>query len=147
MRFCPECDAYLPKSEFYEDRRARGGLTRRCRTHHLRKSYESRKKKYDTPAKRYAYARKEMLRKKYGLTVEEYLAMAEAQGQVCKICKQPETDKYGMLHVDHDHATNTVRGLLCTQCNTGLGKFRDDPELLRSAIAYLEAATLLVSAP
>jgi hypothetical protein len=137
-RYCPECDKYLPKSEFYRDERAKGGLTRRCRTHHVRKSYESRKKKYDTPAKRYAYARKEMLRKKYGLTVEQYMAMAEAQSHVCKICRQPETEKYGAVHVGHDHQTRTVRGLLCGQCNTGLGKFRDDPALLRAAIDYLE---------
>ena len=81
-----------------------------------------------------------MLRKTYGLTVEQYMAMAEAQGHVCKICGKPETDKYGALHVDHDHQTSTVRGLLCGQCNTALGKFRDDPALLRAAIAYLDAA-------
>lgn len=140
-RFCPECRAFLPKSEFYVDRRARGGLTRRCRTHHARKSYESRLKKYDTPAKRYSYGRAQMLRKKYGLSVEDFMAMAGSQGHVCKICGRPEADKYGALHVDHDHATNRVRGLLCGQCNTGLGKFRDDPALLRAAVAYLEAAT------
>jgi hypothetical protein len=78
-----------------------------------------------------------MLRKKYGLTVEQYVAMAEAQGHVCGICLRPETEKYGALHVDHDHATNQVRGLLCGQCNTGIGKFRDDPDLLRAAIDYL----------
>ncbi len=139
-RYCPECREFLPKSEFYSDGRANGGLSRRCRTHHGRKSYESRKKRYDTPAKRYAYARREMLRKKYGLTVEQYQAMVEEQGDVCAVCGQAETDKYGMLHVDHDHVTNTVRGLLCTQCNTGLGKFRDDPELLFAAIRYLGAA-------
>jgi len=146
-RYCPDCDKYLPRSEFYSDRRAKGGLTRRCRTHHARKSYESRRKKYDTPAKRYAYARRERLRKKYGLTVEQYLAMAEAQGQVCKICGQPETEKYGALHVDHDHRTSKVRGLLCGQCNTGLGKFRDDPALLRAAIDYLERSQGLIADP
>lgn len=145
-RFCPECNAYLPKSEFYTDRRARGGLTRRCRTHHARKSYDSRRREYDTPAKRYAYARQEMLRKKYGMTVEVYLAMSEAQGHVCKICGNPETDKYGNLHVDHDHETNRVRGLLCGNCNTGLGKFRDDPNLLVAAIAYLAAARRTLAA-
>lgn len=145
-RFCPECNAYRPKSEFYADERARGGLTRRCRTHHSRKSYESRRK-YESPAKRYEYARRQMLRKKYGLTVEEYFALSEAQGNVCKICKQPELRQYRMLHVDHCHRSNRVRGLLCTQCNTALGKFYDDPELLKSAMAYLEAHEQAVNAP
>ena len=139
-RYCPECEQYLPKSEFYSDRRARGGLTRRCRTHHARKSYESRMKKYDTPAKRYLYARRSMLRKRYGITLEEYEAMAEAQGHRCKICRMRETEKYGLLHVDHDHRTARVRGLLCGNCNTGLGKFRDDPALLQSAIEYLRSS-------
>ena len=138
-RYCPECRSYLPKSEFYVDKRAKGGLTRRCRTHHARKSYESRQKKYDTPAKRYAYARRQRLRKNYGLTVEDYLEMSETQGGVCKICALPERSKFGLLHVDHDHRTNVVRGLLCSQCNTAIGKFRDDPDLMRKAIIYLEA--------
>lgn len=74
---------------------------------------------------------------KYGLTVEQYDAMLAAQGGVCAICVySPLTGK--PLHVDHDHRTNKVRGLLCGNCNTALGMFEDDPETLTSAIAYLK---------
>lgn len=73
--------------------------------------------------------------KKYGLTLEQYHAMLQAQDGRCHICKE----LFGtLIHVDHDHQNGAVRGLLCHKCNVGLGHFRDDPELLRAAAAYLE---------
>lgn len=78
----------------------------------------------------------------YGLTQDEYEALLAMQGGLCAICRHPETARHQSgqvrsLAVDHDHATGLVRGLLCTNCNHGLGKFKDDPELLRQAITYL----------
>lgn len=83
------------------------------------------------------------LRRKYGgdFGLRDLRAMAEAQGHKCAICEQPETEmRNGIvrhLSVDHDHKTGAIRALLCTACNTGLGKFKDDPEILAKAIAYL----------
>jgi hypothetical protein len=75
----------------------------------------------------------------YRLRPERYNAILKAQGGVCAICQKPPKgkgkEKY--LHVDHDHLTSAVRGLLCGECNTGLGKFRDDPDLLIAAAEYL----------
>ncbi len=69
--------------------------------------------------------------------------MEAAQGGVCAICGLPETrvvkGKLNRLAVDHDHTTGRVRGLLCFRCNTCLGRFEDNVELLRAAEAYLEA--------
>lgn len=85
------------------------------------------------------------LRLKYGADfgLREYLAMFEAQGGKCAVCKQDEVEaKHGKvkaLAVDHDHVTGAVRGLLCSACNTGLGKFRDNAELLLTAAAYLKS--------
>ena len=56
------------------------------------------------------------------------------QGGVCAICQTNEP-----VHVDHDHVTGLVRGILCFNCNRGLGKLGDDPDLLRKALAYLHA--------
>lgn len=78
-------------------------------------------------------------RVKYGLSDERYDEMLAEQAHRCAICR---TDKsVGIsekLHVDHDHGTGRVRGLLCNACNNGLGRFRDDPALLRAAADYLE---------
>ena len=81
------------------------------------------------------------LKRKYGVTKREVVAMAEEQQHCCAVCGEPEKEmRNGLLRhlaVDHDHGTGAIRGLLCQSCNTGLGKFRDDTTLLARAIAYL----------
>ena len=74
--------------------------------------------------------------KRYDLTVEQYDELLAEQGGVCAICKGPSTEKG--YHVDHDHVTKRVRGLLCSRCNVGLGQFKDSPDRLRVAVEYLE---------
>jgi Recombination endonuclease VII len=81
--------------------------------------------------------RRSYLKQAYGISSEEYAALLTAQGKVCAICKKKDRKR---LSVDHCHDTRTVRGLLCTKCNIGLGHFDDDIERLRAAIAYLERA-------
>jgi hypothetical protein len=79
--------------------------------------------------------------KKYGLTVEEYNRILHDQDGKCAIrgCNRTGKDEArgSRLHVDHDHKTGAVRGLLCSHCNTGLGKFLDSPDKLQAAIEYL----------
>ena len=77
------------------------------------------------------------LKKQFGLSFEEYDRMYTDQRGVCKICGCQSGAK--RLAVDHCHATGKVRGLLCGNCNTSLGKMKDDPELLRRAALYLES--------
>lgn len=87
------------------------------------------------------------LKRKYGITYETYIDMFNSQNQVCKICKQlfkrksQTRDELMPLFVDHCHTTGMVRGLLCSKCNTGLGMFQDNIEILNSAINYLNEAT------
>lgn len=80
-------------------------------------------------------------RMKYGLKPEEFDCLLESQGKVCAICQQSGERihrgcKAGLV-VDHDHKTGRTRGLLCSNCNHGLGHFRDDPQLLKKAAEYL----------
>lgn len=76
----------------------------------------------------------------YGLSQERYEAMLAEQGARCAICGSEDwPGKDRRPHVDHCHKTGAVRGLLCGNCNTGLGQFADDPARLRAAAEYLEA--------
>jgi hypothetical protein len=82
--------------------------------------------------------------KQYDLTEVEFEKLYKSQNGACKICltKQPKRNKgvgtFGVIHIDHDHETGKVRGLLCSKCNTSLGHFRDSIELLEKAITYLK---------
>jgi hypothetical protein len=77
------------------------------------------------------------LRKSFGITVEQYDAMLARQRGACAICRIRSTDSPRRLHVDHDHKSGRVRGLLCYRCNTGIGVFLEDSARLRAAIRYL----------
>lgn len=77
----------------------------------------------------------------YGLTPAGFEALEKAQSGLCAICRQPETAKRRRrLSVDHDHKTGAVRGLLCGNCNKGIGCLKDSPELLARAMEYLMTA-------
>jgi len=80
--------------------------------------------------------------RRFGITRAEYADLFHAQNGVCAICEKPETEKRGgkvkTLAVDHNHSTGEIRGLLCVACNTGIGKLKDDRNILLSAIRYLD---------
>ena len=86
----------------------------------------------------YDYHRELHLQRKYGLSYDEYHAMLDAQNNECAICGYEFGQKKGDIHVDHDHKTGDVRGLLCTHCNRGLGFFKDNAESLINAANYIK---------
>jgi hypothetical protein len=86
--------------------------------------------------RRLAQLREIHLRNKFGLRREEYNRILEAQGGVCALCERPPTPGIS-LHVDHDHGTGEIRGLLCMRCNNALGLFGEDPDLLKRAARYV----------
>lgn len=86
-------------------------------------------------------------KRNYGITIEEYLDIAERQNYKCAICGRDnfpmKSSSSGLLVVDHDHNTGVVRGLLCHNCNSALGLLQDNPETLEVAIAYLKSVTTI----
>lgn len=124
----------MPRYPKGVERPSLGELRQRRRDSYRKHYYESGGKLRD---------RGRYLRRTYGITLEEYQRMLEEQGGVCAICERPETrmNRSGtaqeVLCVDHDHETGEVRGLLCHDCNTALGKFGDDPQVILRAAAYL----------
>jgi hypothetical protein len=118
-KMCSRCKRVLPSTEYQKDMDKEDGLSVQCR-------------RCRADGK---------LRSTYGITMDDYDRMLEEQDFRCAVCRTPEPG--GARHmvrwvVDHDHATGKVRALLCHSCNFGLGKFRDDPELLRQAADYVE---------
>lgn len=81
--------------------------------------------------------RKHTLKYKYGLTQKEYNSLLTEQKGVCAICRKPPA-KGKHLHVDHDHIDGKVRGLLCNECNTGIGFLKDSPTIIEAALKYVK---------
>lgn len=131
-KFCPDCEEKRPLEEFYVNQKGtRTVVSTRCRPHHTRYYDARRLEKHGSRAAARWY-------EKWGLTQEGYDALLESQGGVCAICERPA--RGGLmdhsLHVDHDHETGEVRGLLCRSCNTAL-HLLDDPAKRERALAYL----------
>ena len=81
--------------------------------------------------------RRHHLKVTYGLTPEGFDALVESQNGVCAICEGPPRGPGKCLHVDHDHETGKIRGLLCAPCNTAIGLLAENPERVRAMLAYL----------
>lgn len=99
------------------------------------KSYAAHKRRLQNPEYRARYNRYKLnsfFRKTYGLTIEQRDELFSENGGLCMICNTNPSE-----HVDHCHDTGLVRGALCTNCNLALGHFRENAEILRSAIQYL----------
>ncbi len=146
-KLCPGCKQEKPHSEFWQ-RRDRSAPASRCKPCSSEAQRAWRRSKPDYERTRYlslkTETRERHLVRKYGVTLADYEAMLAAQNGKCAICQTtPETQRYGVFHVDHCHATGKVRGLLCRGCNNILGVVKDDPEALRRAIAYLAPPELI----
>jgi hypothetical protein len=129
VKWCPACQQELPRTSFGKNRSNADGLTGYCRPCHAAKAKE-------TYIRLYGSTREYHLRRRYGITSADYDAMVEAQGGLCALCRERAPE-----HVDHDHVTGAVRGVLCSCCNQGLGNFRDSVASLRAAVDYLERTT------
>ena len=147
VKTCNGCKSEKPITEFYVEKRKKGvtrcHVCKKCKNAQL--DVWRRKNKQRV----YEYNQKWYYRigryKDHGITRKQFDLMFSAQNGGCAICSRPTSCKtgdafHGGLHIDHDHKTGVVRGLLCGNCNTALGKFQDSPELLLVAVEYLLAA-------
>ncbi|WP_424214589.1 endonuclease VII domain-containing protein [Streptomyces sp. BI20] len=116
-KLCCRCGEVKPHTDWHKNASASDGLATMCK-----------------PC-RSSYGRAGHLKRTYGLTEAEREAMVFAQGGVCAICQDAPPE-----HVDHDHRTGKVRGVLCFSCNAALGQFKDRPDVVRRAAAYLEGS-------
>jgi hypothetical protein len=124
-KICSFCKLEKEVKEYSKRLRSKDGLRNRCKQCDKKAEKEYRDK---NPDQRYI----NIIRQKYNITKEEYLALLEKQQYQCAICG--ELDK---LVLDHCHTTLKVRGLLCSKCNSGLGMFLDNIHNLEKAIKYL----------
>ena len=142
-RRCSSCRRRKLVTEFSCDAGHYDGISAYCKTCAAANTRKYLQKLSDGQREqRRIWYRKYDMRRLYGVPYEELLKRLEAQNGKCKIC-QEEVDllvpkRNGRTAcVDHEHTTGKIRGLLCVKCNAGLGQFRDSPDLLKNAVAYL----------
>lgn len=135
---CSGCEIEKSLNEFYNDKKGLYGKGYKCSSC----SDESGKKYTLMNVEKVRIARRRrLLKRNYNMSLETYNALFSSQGGQCAICRKPlvkNTKNNAPTHVDHNHVTGEVRGILCTQCNSGLGHFKDKIEVMRLAIKYLE---------
>lgn len=162
MKPCSTCRIEQPLKQFHRHSRSKDGLKGQCKScvaartkiyvagltepRRPNRSPESisRRRRYHTtyqlnynktPKGKLAHY-KFLIKKKYGITWDQYQSLLTSQNGLCAICNKGESPKR-RLAIDHCHKTNRVRGLLCIKCNRALGYLCDDPAIVRSALEYL----------
>ena len=121
----------LPLTDFVRNRSTKSGYGSYCRPCQASKAAESLKRVHGS-------SRHYHLKRRYGLGADDVEALLIAQGLSCLTCRRPIDVR--TAHVDHDHRTGEVRGILCFACNAGMGQFGDDPQVLVRAARYLLTA-------
>lgn len=153
MKTCLKCGKAWPISEYHQKRGKPQPQCKTCRSEYMASYYQANrdreriirkawyeknkssvceklKQQYKASPEKFSFARK---LQKYGLTKEHYEAMLAKQGNACELCRQTFV---GTPYVDHCHTSHKVRGLLCSQCNTGFGLLREDVAVFKRCIAY-----------
>ena len=128
MKTCTKCGEEKPLPKYYP-KYGTNQLRSQCKTCDNKRG-EARKRR------KHGGVRGLWLFKQYGISLEDYETLLEAQNGTCAICEAGcANEEY--LRVDHDHDTGEVRGLLCHSCNSGIGFLKDSPEVVLQALEYL----------
>jgi hypothetical protein len=162
LKQCSKCGQLKPRDQFYAAKGGRDGLRGDCKACFAARhqawyaqnkqreidrvqawrdanpeKYAGYQAKYRSRPDRKLADRAGHLKRKFGLTLEQYDQLLASQGGGCAICGAPPEPNTS-LHIDHDHDTGAVRGLLCVRCNNALGQLREDSDLVRAAASYLD---------
>jgi hypothetical protein len=139
MKMCTVCKVAKPFEDFYDGYKAKKqrDVVNKKYPHSRCKDCDHARVKVYHKNNRAKVTKQQLIshrRREYGLTEEEYNNMVLSQNNMCAICNKP-SDR--TLHIDHDHITGKVRGLLCSNCNLGIGLLQEDLIILDRAIEYL----------
>lgn len=140
-RYCRKCSTLIDISEY---KPKRGNICHKCDLSYQRQFYKVGNEKYLAKRRERYYQANPATKRSwslwwnYGITLEDYFTKLQEQNNKCKICGIDVSELDKDLAVDHCHKTNKVRGLLCFNCNAGLGNFRDKLQSLKQAVKYLE---------
>jgi hypothetical protein len=153
--YCYYCAGTFPIAQFTASKleTRSGALKGRCKTctSHANRAYRQRhpeklrafEQKRRADPERKEFDRQRSYKRKYGISQDDYNARRAAQGPQCYLCGMSEetsqVSRWGVLCLDHCHATGVIRKFLCARCNKGLGCFGDDPELLARAAEYIRS--------
>lgn len=147
-KYCGGCKSSKETIFFSRSRVHKDGLTTQCKGCNAIRGKEWRKNNPERNKEtmrrwheqRPNYERDRNYRRMYGISLEEAIVIIEGQGWKCAICgvQLKFGKRENAAHLDHDHKTKKVRGFLCYACNHGLGNFRDNVELLKTAIKYVK---------
>lgn len=152
VKMCHVCNLKKPETEFVRRRNSRGEFyyttkCKECNSAIAKKWRSENPERVKELHKTWAENNRERfneinharyIKKAYGMTVKERDALLASQNSACAICQTPLEGRGHLTHTDHDHNTGLIRGILCTNCNRGLGHFQDSASLLRKAAEYLE---------
>lgn len=137
---CQMCKVTKLVAEFHKSKTTKSGYSSYCKTCKYEANKTSNRKRMSEDRIKFLEQRKNWhLKITYGIGLDEYKTMLEKQNGACAICLREEKGR--MLAVDHSHATNEIRGLLCGKCNRAIGQFDDNVESLKRAALYIEAST------
>lgn len=154
LKTCLSCNKDLPLNEFHKDKSRKDGHREKCKDCRCKLPKTVHKKcvacgdsftitNPNAKQRKYCGDNCQKVHSKYGISEYEHEDLLITANYKCEICGKEEigidnrTGKIYELAIDHCHKTGKVRGVLCASCNTSLGGFKDDTNLLQKAIQYL----------
>lgn len=138
MKWCCTCEKVKPVDDFHKHSRATDGRQGQCKvcSRASTNAYRSR-----NPERAKMHRLRHTLKAKFGMTIEEYECLYNAQNGLCAICGKPEiatqNGRVKRLAIDHCHKTGKIRGLLCLHCNVAIAMIDEDEQAMVAAIAYV----------